>query len=187
VDYTRRILGATGRMKQLLEDLLRLSQLPTANLDRELIDLSGLVHNVLAELRAADGQRHVEVRVQDGMQAHGDARLLAIAVQNLLGNAWKYTSRRPNARIEVGQSSGDGSRVTFVRDNGAGFDPRFAEHLFAPFQRLHRAEEFEGAGIGLATVRRIVAAHGGRVWADGRPGQGATFWFTLGNADNGHT
>jgi light-regulated signal transduction histidine kinase (bacteriophytochrome) len=103
-------------------------------------------------------------------------------MHNLLGNAWKYTSKRSNAVIEVGQTGGNGSPVTFVRDNGAGFDPKFAEHLFAPFQRLHRAEDFEGAGIGLATVRRIVAAHGGRVWADGRPDGGATFWFTLGGA-----
>lgn len=182
-EYARRIHVATGRMKQLLDDLLRLSQLPTANLDRERIDLSTMVRNVLAELRAADGERDVHIAVQEGMFAHGDARLVSIAMQNLLGNAWKYTSKRPDAAIEVGQTAGNGSPVTFVRDNGAGFDPRFAEHLFAPFQRLHRAEDYEGAGIGLATVRRIVAAHGGRVWADGRPEEGATFWFTLGTAE----
>jgi len=182
LDYARRICVATDRMKRLLEDLLRLSQLPTANLDRERIDLSAIARNVLAELQAGDATRRVRLDVQEGMIAHGDARLVSIAMHNLLGNAWKYTSKRSNAEIEVGQTAGNGSPVTFVRDNGAGFDPKFAEHLFAPFQRLHRSEDFEGAGIGLATVRRIVAAHGGRVWADGRPDAGATFWFTLGGA-----
>jgi signal transduction histidine kinase len=182
LDYARRICVATGRMKQLLEDLLRLSQLPTANLDRERIDLSSIARNVFAELQASDSSRSVRIDVQEGMLAHGDTRLVSIAMHNLLGNAWKYTSKRPNASIEVGQTKGNGSPVTFVRDNGAGFDPQFAEHLFAPFQRLHRSEDFEGAGIGLATVRRIVAAHGGRVWADGRPDGGATFWVTLGGA-----
>jgi signal transduction histidine kinase len=180
LDYANRICVATGRMRQLLEDLLRLSQLPTANLDRDRIDLSSIARNVLLELQAADATRSVRVDVQEGMLAHGDARLVSIAMHNLLSNAWKYTSKRANAVIEVGQTSGNGNAVTFVRDNGVGFDPKFAEHLFAPFQRLHRSEDFEGAGIGLATVRRIVAAHGGRVWADGRPDGGATFWFTLG-------
>jgi PAS domain S-box-containing protein len=181
LDYANRICVATGRMRQLLEDLLRLSQLPTANLDQERIDLSGIARNVLLELQAGDASRSVRVDVQDGMLAHGDARLVSIAMHNLLSNAWKYTSKRANAVIEVGQTPGDGRAVTYVRDNGVGFDPKFAEHLFAPFQRLHRSEDFEGAGIGLATVRRIVAAHGGRVWADGRPDGGATFWFTLGS------
>lgn len=181
-DHARRIHAASQRMHRLVDDLLRLSQLPTSTVTREVIDLSALANDLVAELRATDPGRTVEVRIPAGLQAYADARLLSIAMQNLLSNAWKYTAREPVARIEVGQHQEDGVTVTWVRDNGVGFDPQFATRLFSPFERLHKPDDFEGVGIGLATVQRIIAAHGGRVWADAAPGHGAVFSFTLSHA-----
>jgi light-regulated signal transduction histidine kinase (bacteriophytochrome) len=144
------------------------------------VDLSAIAEKVVTELRERDPARRCEVIVQPGLKVHADARLMRVALDNLIGNAWKFTSRRDLATIEVGRSSDSGLLATyFVRDNGAGFDTRYSERLFAPFQRLHSDTEFPGTGIGLATVRRVIERHGGHVWAESVLGQGATFFFSL--------
>jgi len=134
---------------------------------------------VLASLHAAHPERDVEITVADGLVAHADPRLIEVVLNNLLGNAWKFTGKRAGARIELGVHPVDRPAVYFVRDNGAGFDPQQAEKLFGVFQRLHAADEFEGTGIGLATVQRIIHRHGGQIWAEAEPDRGATFYFTL--------
>jgi light-regulated signal transduction histidine kinase (bacteriophytochrome) len=149
-------------------------------MSREAVDLTSIVRKILAELAAREPDRALEANVAPGLLAQGDSRLVAVLFENLLGNAWKFTSKRTGARIEVGSERRDGETVFFVRDNGAGFDMEYATKLFAPFQRLHDATEFEGTGIGLATVHRIVARHSGRIWAEAAPDQGASFFFTLG-------
>jgi light-regulated signal transduction histidine kinase (bacteriophytochrome) len=144
------------------------------------VDLSSLITLLLDRLREAEPERQVEVRVRPGVTVAADGQLLRIAVENLLENAWKFTAKTPLARIEFGVANVAGEPSYFVRDNGAGFDMAYADRLFGPFQRLHLTSEFPGTGIGLATVQRIIHRHGGRVWAEGLPGQGATFHFTLG-------
>lgn len=177
--HAERISAAAQRMKRLVDDLLRLSQLDTAELDRTPVNIGRMATEILGELQRSDPHRIVTMRIGDGLEAVADTQLVFIALQNLLDNAWKYTARTTDAVIEVGRCEGTEPLTIFVRDNGAGFDPRYAGRLFAPFERLHKREEFEGAGIGLATVQRIISAHGGRVWAEGKPGHGATFFFTL--------
>ena len=178
--YLERVRGATKRMMQLIEDLLSLSKITTASVTRVRVDLTDLARKVLTELGGRDPQRTVTTKVADGLEAQADPRLITVMLENLLGNAWKFTSKQPAATIEVGKEARDGETVYFVRDNGAGFSMEHATKLFAPFQRLHAASDFEGTGIGLATVNRVVARHGGRVWAEAKLGQGATFLFTLG-------
>ncbi|HEX2741996.1 MAG TPA: ATP-binding protein, partial [Rubrobacter sp.] len=136
-------------------------------------------HDISEELRKSRPWRNVEFEIEDGLVANGDARLLRVALWNLLDNAWKFTAREPNPRIEFASTLRDGRRVYRVTDNGAGFDARYSDKLFGAFQRLHSSEEFEGTGIGLATVARIVHRHGGEVWAEGKVGEGAVFYFTL--------
>jgi light-regulated signal transduction histidine kinase (bacteriophytochrome) len=148
-------------------------------LNVERVDLSGMVRDAAALLHASDPLRTVEIEVQDQLHAEVDSRLARALVENLIGNAWKFTSKVPVARIEFGRTDTGGFSGFFVRDNGAGFDMAFASKLFAPFQRLHTVDEFPGTGIGLATVQRIVHRHGGRVWAEGAVNAGATFHFTL--------
>ncbi|HTL99378.1 MAG TPA: ATP-binding protein, partial [Holophagaceae bacterium] len=143
------------------------------------VDLTAAAKAVIADLRQQDPGRAVTTRVQEGLAATGDLHLLRIALDNLLGNAWKYSSRTESARIEVGAAETGEGRAFFVKDNGAGFDMAYAHKLFGVFQRLHSAEEFPGTGIGLATVSRIIHRHGGRIWAKGEAGKGATFYFTL--------
>jgi PAS domain S-box-containing protein len=167
------------RMGRLIEDLLDLSRFHRVQMVRQDIDLGALAREVLAALRAEEPARAVEAVVAGGLRAHGDPHLLHIVLDNLLGNAWKFTSLTPAARIEVGARETPEGRAFFVRDNGAGFDAAYAGQLFRPFHRLHKPTEFEGTGIGLATVARIVQRHGGKVWAEGEPGKGATFFFTL--------
>jgi light-regulated signal transduction histidine kinase (bacteriophytochrome) len=169
-------------MAALIDDLLLLSRVSRSELRRAPLDVGLLAASTVAELRRRDPGREVEVRIAEGLDACGDRRLLAIALENLVGNAWKFTSRKPRARIEVGCEVQDGEAVYFVRDDGAGFDMAYAGKLFGAFQRLHEASEFEGTGIGLATAHRVISRHGGRIWAEGRPGEGATFFFTLGAA-----
>ena len=186
--YLDRVLVATERMGRLIDDLLDLSRAGRVELVRAAVDLSELSQQVVAELSAAEPDRRgtVEIRVEPGLTAIGDPALLRLVLQNLIGNAWKFTAKKPGARIHVGALDRDGERVFFVRDNGAGFDMRYVEKLFVPFQRVHSYEEFAGSGIGLAIVWRIIARHGGRVWAVGEPGAGATFQFTLpARADKG--
>jgi signal transduction histidine kinase len=177
--YLGRIRASTLRMGQLIEDLLNLSKVSRGELARREVDVSELARQVVADVQSRDAARKVEVSVWDGMQAHADPRLLRAALENLIGNAWKFSGKAGEPRIEIGQLR-DGAEVTFfVRDNGAGFDMRYANKLFGAFQRLHSANEFQGTGIGLATVQRIVHRHGGRIWADAKPGKGAVFFFTL--------
>ena len=178
--FVDRMQEASRQMSQLIDDVLYLSKVSRAELRQQEIDLSGLVETILERLREADPARAVETRVRPGVIVVGDGRLLRIALTNLLENAWKFTAREPTARIEFGMMTATGEPTYFVRDNGAGFDMAYVDRLFGPFQRLHLASEFPGSGIGLATVQRIIHRLGGRVWAEGVVGQGATFSFTLG-------
>jgi light-regulated signal transduction histidine kinase (bacteriophytochrome) len=178
-EYLKYIRESAQRMTQLIDDLLVLSRVTRADLNRTRVDLSSLARSVVERLQVSGTDRAVTWTIQDGLIATGDARLLRAALENLLGNAWKFTSKQPSARIEFGALFEKQHVVYFVRDNGAGFDMTYAGKLFGAFQRLHAAEEFEGTGIGLATVQRIVRRHGGRVWAEGAVGRGASFYFTL--------
>ncbi|CAG0982053.1 Phytochrome-like protein cph1 [Burkholderiales bacterium] len=184
-DYLRRIDQATVRMGQLIDDLLRLAQLTRAPLKRERVNLSQLARQVLAELRAADPSRQVEEIITDGLETDADPTLMLAVLENLLGNAWKFTRRQPLARIEFGALARDNAAVYYVRDNGIGFDMQYVDRIFDVFQRLHGPEDFPGTGIGLATVQRIVQRHGGRCWAEGTQDAGACFYFTLGRESAG--
>jgi PAS domain S-box-containing protein len=175
-----RIRAAAQRMGSLIDDLLKLSRLTRQDMARRTVDLSELAAAVAADLVKAHPGRGIQWVIQPRVAAEGDGALLLVALQNLLGNAAKFTRRTAHARIEFGARQGDEGRTYFVKDNGAGFDMTYVGKLFAPFQRLHPASDFEGSGIGLATVQRIVNRHGGRVWAEGCVGEGATFYFTLG-------
>ncbi len=178
-NYIARVRAATQRMGLLIDDLLNLSRVTRAELHREPVNLTTIAQSVVAEFQKAEPQREVEFVLEKGIGVFGDSQLLRIALDNLLGNAWKYTSKRPRARIEFGRTVCNGSLAYFVRDDGVGFDPLYSERLFGAFQRLHGGTEFPGNGVGLATVQRIVHRHGGRVWAEGAVGKGATFYFTL--------
>jgi PAS domain S-box-containing protein len=179
--YLRRALSATDRMGQLIDDLLNLSRTTRAELTRQPVDLTALAHRVVADVAAAAPEREpeVEVEVDDGLRTVGDPILLELVLQNLISNAWKFTAKVEKPRIRFGADEEDGGRVFFVRDNGAGFDMRYKDKLFIPFQRLHSYNDFDGSGIGLAIVGRVISRHGGRIWAEGEPGGGAVFRFTL--------
>jgi PAS domain S-box-containing protein len=179
VGYLQRVRSSAQRMGHLIEGLLALARVNRSELGDDRVDLSARARACLADLAATEPHRAVEVHVADGLLARGDGRLLGVLVDNLLRNAWKFTSKRDRARIDFGCSERNGVPVYFVRDDGAGFDMRYADKLFGAFQRLHGPREFEGTGIGLATVQRIVQRHGGRAWAEGAVGRGATFYFTL--------
>lgn len=178
--YLELIRGETRRMSEITEDLLNLARVTGAEIRREPLDLSAIAAGIAAELARRHPERRCTVDIQPGLTARGDARLLSIALENLLGNAWKFTGRRSDSRIEFGAEVRDGVRNYYVRDNGAGFDMQQAGRLFTPFYRQHHAADFEGTGIGLSIVKRIVERHGGRVWAEAAPDEGATFHFTLG-------
>jgi PAS domain S-box-containing protein len=178
-DYLRRVRAAASRMGDLIDDLLNLSRVTRRELRHERVDLTEMAQGIVAQLRKADPERRAEFRIADAMIVHGDAHLLRVGLENLLGNAWKFTSKEPLARIEFGTMRLEGRRVHFIRDNGVGFDMAYSSKLFGAFQRLHRASEFPGTGIGLATVHRIIARHGGRVWTEAEVGKGAVFYFTL--------
>ena len=173
------IKSSGKRMMQLIDDLLNLSRVTSSVMKREPVDLSALAKAISEELRRSGPERKVEFVIAEVGVVEGDPRLLRVVLDNLLRNAWKYTSKRPEARIEFGWHSKDGTSVFFVRDDGVGFDSRSADRLFQPFQRLHSVGEFPGNGIGLATVQRIVRRHGGEVWAESQIGKGATFYFHL--------
>lgn len=178
--YLGRVLAAAERMGHLIDDLLSLSRVSRDEMRHETVNLSAMSREVFANLRGVDPKRTVEIAVEDGLAAEGDPRLLRIMFENLIGNAWKFTSRTPNARIAfTAGTDAEGVRGFTIADNGAGFDMRYADKLFAPFQRLHRATEFPGTGIGLATVQRIVSRHGGHISARSEAGKGASFHFTL--------
>lgn len=178
-EYLSYVRTSVRQMTELIDDLLTLSRVTRSELRRERVDLSASARAIVDGLRRTDPGRHVEVHIQDHLVAEGDRSLLSAALNNLLGNAWKFTRGRTTARIEFGCREEEDGRVYFVRDNGAGFDMAYAHKLFEEFQRLHATVEFEGTGIGLATVRRIVRRHGGHVWAEGEVDRGATIYFTL--------
>ncbi|HVZ71421.1 MAG TPA: ATP-binding protein [Polyangia bacterium] len=177
--YVERIRTGAKRMGELIDDLLSLARITRAEVKRERTDLTAISRRILGDLAARDPERKVRIEIEEGMTAEADPRLVTVLFENLLGNAWKFTSKRPAATIAVASEERDGETVYLVRDDGAGFDMQYARKLFAPFQRLHAAAEFQGTGIGLATVFRIVTRHGGRLWADAAPDRGATFFFTL--------
>jgi signal transduction histidine kinase len=181
-DYLKRIQGATQRMSQLIDDLLSLARVSRGELLRSTARLGEIARSCADLLQQTEPARAVEWVIPQDLRGDADAHLIKIVFENLLANAWKFTRKQPQARIEVGQRSDDGERIYFVRDNGAGFDMAQAGKLFAPFQRLHSTAEFEGTGVGLATVQRIVHRHGGRIWAEGAVGEGATVFFTLGDS-----
>lgn len=180
VDYLRRIRGAAARMELLINAFVDLSRLSRHPMERERVDLTAMIASIGAALQKLEPARNVEISIAPGLVVEGDPRLLRIAFQHLLGNAWKFTSRHPAARIEVGTEIQNGRSVLFVRDDGAGFDPLYAERMFGAFQRFHPASEFDGTGIGLAMVQRIVNRHHGKIWAAGKVEEGATFYLDLG-------
>jgi light-regulated signal transduction histidine kinase (bacteriophytochrome) len=178
-DYLTRIRAACQRMGVLIDDLLKLSHITQREFSRQPVDLSGLARAIATEIQRVYPSRQVEVMIEDGLAAEGDEHLLRVALHQLLENAWKFTGKQPRARIEFGRMTADQRPVFFVRDNGVGFDMAYADKLFGAFQRLHTIAEFPGSGIGLATAQRVIHRHGGEIWADAAPGQGATFYFTL--------
>jgi light-regulated signal transduction histidine kinase (bacteriophytochrome) len=178
-EYIRHILHSAQRMDNLITTLLNFSRLSHCGLHRETVDLSRIANAVAAALRTNEPGRRVTFSIAEGITVAGDARLLRVVLENLFGNAWKYTGLQETAHIEFGSTEINGRAACLVGDNGPGFDMANADKLFRPFQRLHGATEFAGHGVGLATVQRIVERHGGRIWAESAPGKGATFYFTL--------
>ncbi len=179
LEHLQRVRRAAQRMAALIDDMLNLSRVTRCELHREKLDLSAMAKLIAAELREAEPARRVEFVIESGLTAVGDPQLLRAAMENLLRNSWKYTSGHPTAQIEFGRSKEIDKHPFIIRDDGAGFDPRYADRLFGAFQRLHTAKEFPGTGVGLATVQRIIHRHGGEIWAEGAVEQGATFYFTL--------
>lgn len=177
--YLRRICDSSLRMSALIEDLLSLSRISRSELLPRSVNLSQIAADAATAVRERYPDRGVSLSIEPGLTVHGDTRLLRIAMENLLDNAWKYTATTAHAEVTVGVQPGGGSPVYFVRDNGVGFDMAYSAKLFGPFQRLHAESQFPGTGIGLVTVQRIIARHGGRIWAEAQPDHGATFYFTL--------
>ena len=177
--HLQRVRAASQRMAQLIDDMLNLSRVTRSEIHHTTVDLSALVQTIAAELHKTQPERHVTFVIAEGVIANGDARLLRVVLGNLLGNAWKFTGKNTRATIEFGVIQQDGKPAYFVRDDGTGFDMAYADKLYAAFQRLHTVDEFEGTGVGLATVQRIIHRHGGRIRAEGAVGRGATFYFTL--------
>jgi len=183
--HLRRVRAATARMGQLIDDMLTLARTARCEMDRQKVDLSRLAQEIAAQLQKSEPRRQARFVIAPGLTVEGDRGLMRIVLENLLGNAWKFTSRQPDACVELGSQRQDAQEVYFVQDNGVGFDMRYSDKLFGAFQRLHDVSEFPGTGVGLATVQRIIHRHGGRVWAEGVVGQGATFYFALETSGNG--
>jgi PAS domain S-box-containing protein len=180
--YLQEVRSASQEMAQLIDDVLELARVTRSEMRREVVNLSELARAIAAQLKKTEPKRHVILNLKEELATTGDKRLLKIVLNNLLGNAWKFTAKRTEAQITFGREKKNGETTYFIRDNGAGFDMAYVGKLFGAFQRLHTAGEFEGTGIGLATVQRIVYRHGGRVWAEGAVNEGATFYFTLPNS-----
>lgn len=184
--HLERVRSSARHMEELIEGLLALARVAKTELNRTVIDLGALAREVEREMRETEPGRSVEFVVDESMQAYGDSVLLRCVLVNLLGNAWKFTAKRPQARVEFRKTGHEsGATVFCIKDNGAGFEMKYADKLFSPFQRLHRQDQFPGTGVGLATVQRIILKHGGRIWVESRLDQGATFFFTLSSAPSG--
>ncbi len=177
--YLHRIRAGSQRMESLIDDLLNLSRVTRGEIHTARLDISGMARSVATDLQKTQPEREVEFRIEDGLETKADPGLLRIVLENLLSNAWKFTSKRPSACIEFGKIDHNGTAAFFVSDDGAGFDPAYADRLFGPFQRLHAMADFPGTGVGLATVQRVIQRHGGHIWAESAVGSGATFYFTL--------
>ena len=178
-DYLNRIREASKKMSQLINDMLRLSRITRAEIIEEQVNLSDMVQSINDGLKYTQADRQAKFIIAPEILVNGDIQLLQILMQNLLDNAWKYSSKCPNTRIEFGVKSQGDKKVYFVMDNGVGFDMKRADRLFTPFQRLHSDREYAGTGIGLSIAQRVVQRHGGRIWAESETGKGATFYFTL--------
>jgi len=183
--HLQRVRAAAARMGQLIDDMLTLARTARCEMVPQRVDLSRLAQEIASQLQKSEPKRQARFVIAPGLTVEGDRGLLRIVLENLLANAWKFTSRQPDARVELGSRRRDTQEVYFVRDNGVGFDMRYVDKLFGAFQRLHDVSEFPGTGVGLATVQRIVHRHGGEVWAEGAVGQGATFYFILEATGNG--
>jgi PAS domain S-box-containing protein len=182
--HLERVRAATQRMGTLIDDLLNLARVTRASMRLEAVNVSEVATEVAEGLQKAQPDRKVDFRIAEGLEAVADSHLLRIALENLLGNAWKFTSKSPSACIEFGRTNSNGTSAFFVRDDGAGFDSAYADRLFGAFQRLHAMTDFPGTGVGLATVQRIIHRHGGTIWAESSVGRGATFYFTLANSNS---
>jgi light-regulated signal transduction histidine kinase (bacteriophytochrome) len=179
-DYLRRINDGVKKMQSIIDDMLSLSSIGRHEMNRETVNISAIVLNYLQELKGMQPDRTVEFFIQDNVNVRADPRLIHLALENLLRNAWKFTSKKDITRIEFGTTIKENQTVFFIRDNGEGFDMQFAEKIFEPFKRVHAEKEFGGTGVGLSIVQRVINRHGGSVWAEGEVGMGATFYFTLG-------
>lgn len=183
VDYLKRVREAAQRMGTLIDDLLELSRISRCEFRPKKINLSRLAVSVIKKLQQQDVGRNVDIEIEPGVEANADSALLGLVLENLLGNAWKFSSQKNSPKIRFARTFVDGKTVYYVKDNGVGFNPRYKDKLFSPFQRLHHQEEFPGTGIGLATVKRIIDKHGGRVWANSKQNRGTTIYFTLSEPD----
>ena len=179
-EYADTIKKHTARMNSIIDDILALFKISRQEMELSKLDLSEMARLTIKELQSSQPDRSVEVKIQDGLKTEGDARLVSVALGNLLGNAWKYTSKVDHPVIEFGAIKKDGKTIYYVKDNGAGFDMSKADKLFVPFQRLHTEQDFKGTGVGLAIVDKTIKRHNGNVWAEGEVGKGATFYFSLG-------
>lgn len=178
-EYLQRILSSLDKMSELINDMLNLSKVSREEMNPQQISLSDIADAVVNVMRQAEPTNKVDVAIAEHIETRGDSRLMGIALSNLIGNAWKYSSKTPNPRIEFGEMEKDGQKIYYVRDNGAGFDMKFADRLFTPFKRLHANREYPGTGVGLAIVKRVIEKHRGTIWSESEPGKGATFYFTL--------
>ncbi|MDZ4230801.1 MAG: ATP-binding protein, partial [Dehalococcoidales bacterium] len=178
--YLKYVQESSDLMAQLIDDLLKLSRVTRSDMNYERVKLSEMAQKVQAQLEKSEPYREMILNIAPDITAYGDRNLLRLVLENLLGNAWKFSGKVSSPCIEMGTTEQNGKRAYFIRDNGVGFDMEYADKLFKPFQRLHKSTEFAGTGIGLATVQRIINRHGGKVWADSKVGEGTTFYFTLG-------
>ncbi|MFH1862064.1 MAG: ATP-binding protein, partial [bacterium] len=178
-EYLQRVRTSAQYMANLIDNLLNLSRVSRREIVWEEVDLSFLVEEIVTELRSMEAQRQVTIQIQPNLSVNGDRNLLRVLLENLLGNAWKFSGKRDQGNIEFGSTGSDDQQVFYIKDNGVGFEMEYSDKLFGAFQRLHSVDEFPGTGIGLATVQRIVNLHGGRVWAESTPDQGATFYFSI--------
>ena len=179
IDYLKRLRNASQKMGELIDGILKLSRLTRNEMHKEEIDLSALVEDISSRLQEGEPRRHAQFVIKKGLITRGDPQMLRALMENLVGNAWKFTKNREEARIEFGTKKNGAKTTYYINDNGVGFDMTYADKLFGAFQRLHDISEFPGTGIGLATVQRIINRHGGNIWAEGAVNKGATFYFTL--------